>query len=221
VTDYREELDRALALTGADHELPARRRADEIVRLALSYLGDSATIDALDVGCGIGITDRHLRGRFGSLTGTDVSEAALRTAERENPDVRYVQAERDRLPFEDGTFDLVFASSVVQVVPIADRPGFVFELARVTRRDGLAVVIEHNPYNPATRLVVRRFRSAEPILMLPTRKTKRLLRSSGLVPVESGFFLLAPSRRARLLWIERRLHSLPLAAQYYVAARHG
>jgi ubiquinone/menaquinone biosynthesis C-methylase UbiE len=219
VTEYREELDRALALTGADHGLPARARADEIVRLARRHLGDPATLDALDVGCGIGITDRHLRGRFGSLTGTDVLEAALETAERENPDVRYVRAERDRLPFEDATFDLVFASSVVQVVPIADRRGLVSELARVTRRDGLAVVIEHNPYNPATHLVVRRFRSAEPILMLPARKTKRLLRSGGLVPVESGFFLLAPSRRARLLWVERRLSRWPLAAQYYVAAR--
>jgi SAM-dependent methyltransferase len=221
VTDYREELDRALALTGADHQLPARARADEIARLARSHLGDPVTLDALDVGCGVGITDRQLRGRFGSLTGTDVSEAVLETAKRENPDVRYVRGERDRLPFEDGTFDLVFASSVVQVVPIADRPGFVSELARVTRRDGLAIVVEHNPYNPAAQLVVHRFRSDEPILMLSLRQIKHLLRGNGLLPVESGFFLLAPSRRARLLRIERGLRRLPIGAQYYVAAQRS
>jgi len=220
MTDYRQELDRALAFTGAGHELPARARADQLIRIATRYLGEPATLDALDVGCGIGLTDREFRGRLGSLAGTDVSEAALETAARENPDVRYVRAERDRLPFEDGTFDFVFASSVVQIVPSADRPRFVSELARVTRPGGLAVVVEHNPYNPATRLVVRRFRSDEPIVMLPARETKRLLSSNGLVPVESGFFLLAPSRGTRLLWVERRLRRLPLAAQYYVAARN-
>ena len=220
MTDYCQELDRALAFTGAGHELPARARADQLIRIATRYLGEPATLDALDAGCGIGLTDREFRGRLGSLAGTDVSEAALETAARENPDVRYVRAERDRLPFEDGTFDFVFASSVVQIVPSADRPRFVSELARVTRPGGLAVVVEHNPYNPATRLVVRRFRSDEPIVMLPARETKRLLSSNGLVPVESGFFLLAPSRGTRLLWVERRLRRLPLAAQYYVAARN-
>ena len=187
--------------------------------MARRHLGDPGTLDVLDAGCGIGLTDRQLRGRFGSLTGTDVSRPALETAARENPDVRYVEAQRERLPFEDGRFDLVFASSVVQVVPIAERRRFVSELARVTRAGGLAAVFEHNPYNPATRLAVRRFRSEDPIRMLPPRRVKRLLRASGLVPVESGFFLLAASRRARLLKVERGLRKLPLGAQYYVASR--
>jgi SAM-dependent methyltransferase len=219
VTDYREELDRALAFTGADHELPARARADVLVRLARRHLGNPATLDALDVGCGIGLTDRQLRGRLDSLTGTDVSEADLEKAARENPGVRYMPAERARLPFEDDSFDLVFASSVVQVVPIAERPRFISELARVTRPGGLTAIIEHNPYNPATRLVVRRFRSEEPILMLAPRQMKRLLRASGLVPVEAGFFLLAPSRRRRVLRVERGLRRFPVGAQYYIAAR--
>ena len=219
MTGYREDLDRALAFTGTDHELPARARADELVRLVRRHLGDPGTLDVLDAGCGIGLTDRQLRGRFGSLTGTDVSRPALETAARENPDVRYVEAQRERLPFEDGRFDLVFASSVVQVVPIAERRRFVSELAQVTRAGGLAAVFEHNPYNPATRLAVRRFRSEDPIRMLPPRRVKRLLRASGLVPVESGFFLLAASRRARLLKVERGLRKLPLGAQYYVASR--
>jgi len=221
VTDYRAELDRALSITGADHELPARARADQLIGLATRHLGDPMRLDALDVGCGIGLTDRELCGRVGSLTGTDVSEAALAAATRENPDVRYVQGERNRLPLEDASFDLVFASSVVQVVPSADRPRFVSELARVARPGGLAVVVEHNPYNPATRLVVRRFGSEEPIVMLPLGRMKGLLRAGGLDPIETGFFLLTPSRRKRLILIERSLRRLPLGAQYYVAARIG
>ena len=219
MTSYREELDRALAFTGANHALVARARADELVRLAERHLGEPATLDALDVGCGIGLTDRQLRGRFASLTGTDVSAAALETAARANPGVRYERAERGLLPFGDGIFDLVFASHVLQVVPASERPRFVSELSRVTRRGGLVAVVEHNPYNPGTRLVVRRFRSEQPIVMLSPVRTKRLLRENGLTPVDAAFFLLLPSRRSNVLRIERALRRLPVAAQYYVAAR--
>ncbi|HEX6680330.1 MAG TPA: class I SAM-dependent methyltransferase [Gaiellaceae bacterium] len=218
MTSYRDELDRALAFTGVDHELAARARADELVSVAERHLGDPAALDALDAGCGIGLTDRQLHGRFASLSGTDVSAVALETAARANPGVRYELAERGRLPFRDGRFDFVFASHVLQVVPVSERPRFVSELARVTRGGGLVAVVEHNPYNPGTWLVVRRFRSDEPIVMLPPGRTKRLLRENGLTPVDAAFFLLMPSRRSKVLRIERSLRRLPVAAQYYVAA---
>ena len=138
-------------------------------------MGDPAGLFALDVGCGVGLTDRHLTGQFGSLTGTDVSPGVLETAASDNPGVRYELADRDRLPFEDGEFDLAFAVCVVQVLPPAERPRFVAELARVTRPDGLVVVFEHNPYNPLTRLVVRRCEFGEDARMLRMGEAERLL----------------------------------------------
>jgi SAM-dependent methyltransferase len=221
MTSYRDELDRALAFTGANHEVAARARADELVRLAWRHLGDPATLAVLDAGCGVGITDRQLRGYFASLAGTDVSATALELAARDNPEVRYERADPDRLPFVEAAFDLVFASSVVQVVPIAERPRFVSELRRVTRPGGLVVVVEHNPYHPVTRLVVRRFRSETPILMLPLGRTRRLLREGGLQPLDAAFFLLAPRRPRALQWLERRMRRVPLGAQYWVAARRA
>jgi SAM-dependent methyltransferase len=216
---YRDALDRAVSFSGASHEFFARAKAEELLWLTRRHLGDPAGLDALDAGCGIGLTDHHLRGRFRSLSGTDVSAEALATAARENPGVRYELAERDRLPFGADTFDLTFAVNVVQVVAEAQRGRFVAELARVTRPGGLVAVFEHNPYNPLTRLVVRRFELGEDVRMLGAGNIRRLLRETGLAPVDFGYILLFPSRRRPLPALERTLRRLPLGAQYYVAGR--
>jgi SAM-dependent methyltransferase len=216
---YRTQLDRAVAFAGTSHEFFTRAKAEELVRLVQRHVGDPSRLEALDVGCGIGLIDRHLAGRFKSLTGTDVSPGVLDTASGANPDVRYELAARGRLPFNDGAFDLTFAVCVVQVVPPDERRQFVAELARVTQPHGLVVVFEHNPYNPLTRLVVRRCEFGEDTRMLGMREAERLLEENRVTPVDRGFLLLFPSRRQRLLALEHALRRLPLGAQYYLAGR--
>jgi SAM-dependent methyltransferase len=216
---YPQDLDRAVSFSGASHDFFTRAKAEELLRLGRLHLGDPGQLDALDVGCGIGLTDRHLAGGFRSLTGTDVSPGVLETAARDNPSVTYELAERGRLPFDDGAFDLVFALCVVQVVASAERPRFVAELSRVTRPDGLVVVFEHNPYNPLTRLVVRRCEFGEDAQMIGMNEAQRLLRENGVTPVDRGFVLLFPSRRGHVLAVERAVSRLPLGAQYYLAGR--
>jgi SAM-dependent methyltransferase len=216
---YREDLDRAVSFAGTSHDFFTRAKAEELVRLARLHLGDPARLDALDVGCGIGLTDRHLAGRFRSLTGTDVSPGVLETAARENPGVRYEPAERGQFPFDDGAFHLAFAVCVVQVVDPTERPRFVAELARVTRPGGLVVVFEHNPYNPLTRLVVHRCEFGKDAHMLGMAKAERLLHENGVTLIDRGFLLLLPSRHKRVLAAERALRRIPLGAQYYLAGR--
>jgi SAM-dependent methyltransferase len=148
-----------------------------------------------------------------------VSPGVLETAARENPDVRYELAERSRLPFEDGAYDIAFAVCVIQVITPNERPKFVAELARVTRPGGLVVAFEHNPYNPLTRLVVRRCEFGEDARMLAMADAERLLREDGVAPVDRGYLLVFPSRRERVLAVERALRRFPLGAQYYVAGR--
>jgi hypothetical protein len=50
-------------------------------------------------------------------------------------------------------------------------------------------------------------------------EAERLFRENGLTPADRGFLLLFPSRRKRVLALERALRRLPLGAQYYVVAR--
>jgi SAM-dependent methyltransferase len=216
---YEAELDRAVGFTGKRHDFFTEAKAIELLRLARRQLGDLGALDALDVGCGIGLTDRYLAGGFGSLTGVDVSPGVLERAEETNPWARYVLYDGERLPFEDGSFDLTFAICVVQVIEPARRPGFVSELARVTRPGGLAVAFEHNPFNPLTRLVVRRCSFGEDARMLGANELASLFRLANLSVVERGYVLLFPTKGARIRRLERRLARLPLGAQYYLAGR--
>jgi SAM-dependent methyltransferase len=216
---YEAELDRAVAFTGKKHAYFTQAKAERLLRLAERHLGAPTRLDALDVGCGIGLTDRYLEGRLASLTGVDVSPGVLERAEETNPWVRYVLYDGDRLPFEDASFDLTFAVCVVQVIEPAQRRRFVSELARVTRAGGLTVAFEHNPFNPLTRLVVRRAAFGHDAAMLRRSDLEKLFRTAGLKAAEGGYMLLFPWKR--LLTIEERLARFPLGAQYYLAARAG
>ena len=115
--------------------------------------------------------DEHLAGAVGRLVGLDVSaEMTSRAAER-NPGVEYVVSDAAMFPFADSTFDVAFASCVLHHVPRGERAALVAELARVVRPGGLVSVLEHNPINPATRLVVARCEFDEDAVLLRMRET--------------------------------------------------
>jgi SAM-dependent methyltransferase len=216
---YEAELDRAVGFTGKSHAYFTQAKVAKLLRLASSHLGDLRNLEALDVGCGVGLTDRHLEGRLGSLTGVDVSPGVLERAEQANPWAHYVLYEGARLPFDDASFDLTFAVCVLQVIEPAARPRFLSELARVTHPRGLSVAFEHNPFNPLTRLVVSRTAFGHDASMITLGRLARMFSTAGLEIVEKGYLLVFPFYRDMLWRLEERLARLPLGAQYYLAAR--
>ena len=172
----------------------------------------------LDVGCGPGETDAFLEGRFGSLSGVDLSGAMAERAASRNPWARYSSYEAgEPLPYEDESFDLSFAICVVHHVPPADRPGLLAEMRRVTRPGGLVALFEHNPLNPLTRKAVRDCPFDEDAVLLSRGEARRRLADAGLAEVEAPFIIFFPREGGLRDRVERRLGWLPLGAQYYVA----
>jgi SAM-dependent methyltransferase len=100
----------------------------------------------LDVGCGAG-TDLVRFARAGAhVSGVDLSAAAIALA-RQNvaqqaleADLR--EADGEHLPYEDGTFDLVFAHGVVQYTP--GDVALVEECRRVLKPGGEAIIQVYN-----------------------------------------------------------------------------
>jgi ubiquinone/menaquinone biosynthesis C-methylase UbiE len=98
----------------------------------------------LDVGCGTGAMAVAAAGRWPSVVvdGVDASDGMLAIARRELDErpkrvrdrVRYAQGYADRLPFDDGTFDVVLSAFVLQLVP--SRPRALREMRRVLRPGG-------------------------------------------------------------------------------------
>jgi phosphoethanolamine N-methyltransferase len=99
--------------------------------------------DMLDVGCGSGGITLHIARHHlpRSITGFDVEAPVIREATRRaeqaglSASVRFVQAPPGRLPFEDGSFDIVFSKDAMVHIP--DKDAIFAEIARVLRPGGV------------------------------------------------------------------------------------
>ena len=215
---YTQAVEHAISFVKADLDFFTQVKADVLLDLCRRRVGNPAELSALDVGCGPGETDAYLAGAVSDLHAIDVSERVLETARKRNPSVTYTSYEGERLPFDEGRFDLVFAICVLHHVPPDRRGTFVREMARVVRAGGVVAVIEHNPFNPLTRLAVNRCEFDDEAVLLTRRSVERLQRQAGLEPVESRYILFFPWRGASLRRMEAYLQSIPLGAQHLAAA---
>ncbi len=217
---YQAELERSIAFAGAEAARYVGAKARMLEELAARELGATIELDALDVGCGPGEGDAFLEGVFARLHGVDISAGMVERAARRNPWASYSSYEDgERLPHDDGAFDLSFAICVLHHVPEGRRSALVAEMARVTRPGGVVAIFEHNPWNPLTRKAVRDCPFDEDAQLLSRRQATRLLDRAGLEPVDAAYIIFFPQEGPRLSQIERRLRPLPLGAQYYVAHR--
>jgi len=220
VSSYSEAVDRSIGFAGADHELYTAIKARSLLALADHFLGDPGQLEALDVGCGPGETDRLLEGGFGRLVGVDVAAGMVEVAARRNPWAEYASyGEDEPLPFAAGSFDLAFSICVLHHVSEAERERFAAELARVVRPGGLVAIFEHNPWNPLTRKAVRDCVFDVGVTLASRRRVMRLLRERGLEVVDAPYIVFFPREGRALRRIERAISRLPLGAQHYVAAR--
>jgi SAM-dependent methyltransferase len=89
----------------------------------------------LDVGCGTGGNLPYLA-RHGSAVGVDLNERGLSLARAERAPL--ARADSARLPFLDGSFDLVTSFDMLQCIPTDGEA--VREMARVARPGGTVVL---------------------------------------------------------------------------------
>lgn len=178
---------------------------------------DTRRLSYLDVGCGKGELMSLLAGDFGRVAGCDPSAGMLESVH--GADVR-VQQHPERIPFDDAQFDFVTAVCVYHHVPVAARAALTREVRRVLRPGGIFAIIEHNPWNPATRLIVRRTPVDADAILLYAGETQSLLLGAGLAIRATSYFLYLPEGIYRLAGaVEDLLRRVPLGGQYAVFGR--
>jgi SAM-dependent methyltransferase len=168
----------------------------------------------LDVGCGRGELLELAGKNFLQVTGCDPSAAMLSSSPLFKS---YQQPSLVELPFADGSFDFVTSVCVLHHVHGEDRPLLVEEIRRVMSPMGLCCIIEHNPWNPVTQMIVKRCPVDADAELITARETSRLLRSSGLMLLRSDYFLYLPESLFHVFGaVERVFSRLPLGGQYAV-----
>ena len=210
---YDAVVQDSIAFSGLKHDFFRDAKLRLLADLFEAQFGPERP-SLLDVGCGVGLLHDKLLPLTRSLVGTDISREALARAALENPGVGYRPQEGNRLPSDAATFDASLAVCVFHHVPAGERATLVAEMRRVTRPGGLVILIEHNPWNPLTRLAVARCPFDHDAALLDAREGRALLRAAGLRDVGSRHFLLLPIARTWSRRLERTLGALPLGAQY-------
>jgi ubiquinone/menaquinone biosynthesis C-methylase UbiE len=212
--NYGAVVQSSIDFSGLPHSFFMAAKADLLRELIATRLDDGHKPAALDVGCGVGSFHPFLRGALRRLCGTDVSAASIAQARRSNPDVEYEVYDGETLPYGDQAFDLATAICVMHHVPAKNWPAFLREIRRVVRRGGLVCIIEHNPFNPLTRLAVARCEFDRDAVLLAAPRTRQLMTEAGLQDVDTRYFLLLPWATPSMRRIERCMRRVPLGAQY-------
>lgn len=212
--DYSHEVNQALAVVGLEHGFFFEAKVRQILE-ARSRLSEKGAVRVLEIGCGVGLLQQRLGSLLTNVWGIDPSIASLALAERNG---RLVAADGLGIPFADESFHLVIAVCVLHHVRVDQRAAFLAEAARVTRRGGLLLLCEHNPWNPLTRLVVGRCAFDRDAVLLTLAESRRRLADAGLTEIRSRYILFFPWRGAIWRRLESLLALIPLGGQYVVDA---
>ena len=214
---YAELLKDSLrdSFSGAQAEFFHLRKRDLIRHYFQRRRIDTRSMRYLDLGCGKGELLRLLQPFFGHVAGCDPSAGMLDAVEGIEV---CLQSEENKIPFSASSFDFVTAAAVYHHVPPALRTMLTQEVKRVLKPGGVFAIIEHNPFNPVTRLIVSRTPVDADAVFLTASETRRLMASTGFAVDTSDYFLYFPMRvyESGGRHLEKLLTKLPLGGQYAV-----
>ncbi len=189
-----------------------RRKCELIRNFFRNRKVDTSSFRYLDVGCGRGELLRLLQSDFRQGAGCDVSAGMMQHVT--GFETR-VQDTPSSIPFPDATFDFVTAVCVYHHVPRGVRPGLTSEISRVLRPGGIFCMIEHNPLNPVTRLIVSSTPVDSDAVLLNAREGRELAANAGLRVVSQQYFLYFPQvLYSHLAGIEALMKRIPFGGQY-------
>jgi SAM-dependent methyltransferase len=214
-SSYAEHHQLSVALSGEEPDYFAQYKIDDLVRVCTSEGLKPARI--LDFGTGIGNALGPMQRAFpdAHITGIDVSAQSLelcRDIVREGTDL--VCYDGHTIPFDDGTFDVVFTACVFHHIPAARHVGLLREIRRVLTPKGRFMLYEHNPWNGLTVRAVRNCPFDENAVLISAPEMTRRLRSAGFAGVARRFRVFFPRALAALRPLEWSLSPVPLGAQY-------
>ena len=203
---------------GAGSEFFHIRKRDLIREYFRNRGIDPHRLRYLDMGCGKGELISMLRDDFGYVAGCDPSPRMLGFV---NGLDTQVQEDPTIVPFENAAFDFISAVCVYHHVLPQARLAITREVYRVLRPGGVFAIIEHNPKNPVTRLIVSRTPVDAGAVLLKSCETKGWMLQAGFSLDLTRYFLFLPEALYKhgAHGLEHLLGRVPLGGQYAVFGR--
>ncbi|WP_051505434.1 DVU_1556 family methyltransferase [Sulfurospirillum arcachonense] len=119
----------------------------ELTKKAVRFCSLDKEDNVLDLGCGRGATIEYLwREHLIRATGVDLSQKLLKIAKEKNPLSKFVFAKGDSLPFDNNSFECVFAECTLSLMDHLQET--LKEAHRVLSNDGWFVITDVYAKNP-------------------------------------------------------------------------
>ena len=125
---------------------------DDLLR---QTLGDLSGLRVLDIGAGSGQLTHRLAALGADAVGAEPNPDAVAKAQENYPNIRFVTAPAEALPFDADTFDIAIFS--LSLHHASDMDAALQEARRVTKPDGRLLVIDPempDPLYPVVRFIV-------------------------------------------------------------------
>jgi SAM-dependent methyltransferase len=215
---YDRALNKGLSLSGESKEYFAQAR----VRWLAGRLRERgvAPQQVLDFGCGTGDTCpallHQLRPRL--VIGVDLSLESIATARSTHTDP-CLQFEAMNALLPAGQFQLAYCNGVFHHIERDQREAALGYVRRSLSDGGYFAFWENNPWNPGTRLVMRRIPFDRDAQLLSPPAARALLRHAGFEVLCTDSLFLFPRVLAALRPLEAKLTRVPAGAQYMILCR--
>ena len=217
-SDYREVHTKNIRISGADSNYFAEMK----VKWILDH-EKNTSLNILDLGCGDGATALYFQQHFPKwkVTGIDVSDKSIQQAKEKalsNAEFRVYDGEH--IPYENGTFDLVFVAGVFHHVAFEYHAQLAAEIKRVMKGGARLYFFEHNPINPLTRYLVNTCVFDKDAKLLKSNYAVNMLKKAGFDAIKKRFLVFFPRKGwlSKLIFLEKKLENIPFGGQYVLTA---
>lgn len=111
--------------------------------LAAPFCKDKGVIE---LGCGSGYGSQYIAQRSAEVVAIDIDRAALRFAAKKHsePNLDFMAADINLLPFQKGCFDVVISFQVIEHIKPKQVPAFLSGIRRILKGNGVALISTPN-----------------------------------------------------------------------------
>jgi SAM-dependent methyltransferase len=216
-SNYKQLLDRSVAVSGEGSEYFAEYKAGYIARM----VGQDFRGKILDYGCGVGLLSGLLKKHLpqASIHGYDVSDGSIRMIA---PHLAAQGVFSSDIACLHSDYELAVISNVMHHVPPKDRHLTILNIVQRLAARGHLVLFEHNPLNPLTQWVVKHCPFDDDAILLGPKEAGRYFAGGGLRIARRDYVVFFPRMLSWFRPLESMLGWLPAGGQYaLVGEKHG
>ena len=189
-----------------DYRYRLNRRTYEVIKIINDFLINQT--DVLDLGTADGLMLSEIKKNFPNTNCTGIEYSSKLIATNQNPNIKIIQGDVQKLNFDDNSFDIVIATAIIEHLKQPEK--MVAEAYRVLKNDGLLIITTPNPFFEKIADKIGGLPGEEHQTTFNLKSLDQLLSKNGFNVLIKKKFMLSPIGFPFEITIEKFLNSTGL-----------